>query len=154
VTTAPELVIAAILFGLVILLMSCRRSGTRQATQLRTAKRHDFRPPGQGYQPVDCPASPGPPPTGGTIAITPRPVYHRQPKKNRRDALRHCNGIAFTTTRTDGVGIPPTCQACGQPLQIQFLDFSQVVEARAATDVARLPRHYGAKGSPVTEIRR
>jgi hypothetical protein len=134
-TVAPELVVASVLFALVIVLMSrARRPGTHQSAQLRTAKPDDFLPPGQ--------------------APVARPVFHRQPKKNRRDALRHCNGVAFTTTRTDGVGIPSTCQTCGQPLQIQYLDFSQVVEARAATDVARLPRHYGAKGLPVTEISR
>lgn len=152
-TIAPEVVVVSILFALVIVLTSrARRPGTQPTNLVDIAPTTkiaslsedtdwglvggDLRDAMEGNAPVA------------------RPVFHRQPKKNRRDALRPCNGIAFLTTRTDGVEIPQTCQTCGQPLQVRYLDFSRVVETRLSVDVARQPRHYGAKGTPVTEIER
>lgn len=96
-----------------------------------------------------------------------RAVYHRVVRKNRRDALQPCTGIAFRTRRRYGVPlteIPATCQSCGQAIQTRHLDWSRtVMEPLPVPSIAatreiviraaeRPPRHHGAKGGLVTEV--
>jgi hypothetical protein len=98
-------------------------------------------------------------------------VYHAVPKKNRRDAPLPCSGVAFYRRGRGPVPtleIPDTCLTCGRVLQVKHLEFGEVLRGDATfitpgnagqlppprkhQDPPRRPRHFSAKGAPITEV--